>query len=165
MKNTDKAIDVIQSNILDLHDTRILAINFEACTMDYVKNIKNIEEYYRNLKVEQSLREDYNKERKIYENYASKDSSIEHYATEYLANYFNEYETCYIKEENFATAEYYNDNIGRVMINTNVYLQNTGNNHLTKDNISNVIAELREEQFLLLLKSFKEEYKLKLLLD
>lgn len=164
-KNIDKVLDVIQSNILDLKETSILGVSFEASTTDYVKNIKHVEKHYNNLKVDHPIKEDYNVERKTYENYAKKDSSIEHYSSEYLSSYFNEYETCYIKEENFATAEYYNDNIGRVIINTDVYLQKTENNSLTKDNISGVIAKLREEQELLLLKSFKEEYKLKLLFD
>lgn len=164
LKNIDKLLSVIQNQILDLNDTKILSVCLESGTIDYVKKIDDIKKNYNNLKIEKALREDYNNERKKYENYAKKDSSIENYSTEFLANYYNEFETCYVKEENFATAEYYNDNIGRVIINTSVYVNNTGNNFLTKNDISKVISKLKSDQFLLLIKSFKEEYKSKLLL-
>lgn len=92
-----------------------------------------------------------------------KDPTVEHYMSSHITSYFNERYPSYIIEENFSTAEYYNENIGRTKINISTYLVNTGYNILTKDYIKEAIEKLKNTQFELLLSLFTDEYKSELL--
>lgn len=64
---------------------------------------------------------------------------------------------CYDKEMDFSTGEYYDERIGRVIIDIGViyYSRDT---KLTKHNFEKVIEELIEEQFKMFLNSHKAEY-------
>ena len=50
---------------------------------------------------------------------------MEFISTCFNTKYFNELKACYVKEEDFSTAEYYDKRIGRVIINIQIYYFNS----------------------------------------
>lgn len=132
-------------------------------TIDYIKRISDVERYSKNLKINAKVEEEYNVEKKSYSSYMQKDPTVEYFMSSHITNYFNERYPSYIIEEDFCTAEYYNQNIGRIKTNISTYLINTGYNILTKDYIKEAIMKLKEIHFDLLLNLFTDEYKKELL--
>lgn len=159
----EKALEYIIDSIIKCDYTRIISLSFDVATIDYIKRIYDIEKLYKNLKVNARVEEEYNVEKKSYKSYMQKDPTIEHYMSSHITSYFNERYPSYIIEENFSTAEYYNENIGRIKTNISTYLVNTGYNILTKDYIKEDIEKLKITQFELLLSLFTDEYKSELL--
>ena len=162
LKNYDIALNYIIDNIINIDDTRISALRYEVSTIDYIKNISDVNKYYKNININENIVEEYNIEKKSYADFMKKVDNVENYSSNHITRYFNESKPCYIIEEDFSTASYYNENIGRTYINIMTYLFNTGNNILTKDSVVNAIQVLKEKQFELMLNLFKEEYIKKL---
>ena len=162
LKNYDIALNYIIDNLINIDDTRISALRYEVSTIDYIKNISDVNKYYKNININENIVEEYNIEKKSYADFMKKVDNVENYSSNHITRYFNESKPCYIIEEDFSTASYYNENIGRTYINIMTYLFNTGNNILTKDSVVNAIQVLKEKQFELMLNLFKEEYIKKL---
>ncbi|MGN1013560.1 MAG: hypothetical protein ACI4ON_07040 [Clostridia bacterium] len=162
LKNYDIALNYVIDNIINTDDTRISALRYEVSTIDYIKNISDVNKYYKNININEKILEEYNIEKKSYADFMKKVDNVENYSSNHITRYFNESKPCYIIEEDFSTASYYNENIGRTYINMMTYLFNTGNNILTKDSVVNAIQVLKEKQFELMLNLFKEEYIQKL---
>ena len=162
LKNYDIALNYIIDNLINIDDTRISALRYEVSTIDYIKNISDVNKYYKNININENIVEEYNIEKKSYADFMKKVDNVENYSSNHITRYFNESKPCYIIEEDFSTASYYNENIGRTYINIMTYLFNTGNNILTKDSVVNAIQVLKEKQFELMLNLFKEEYIQKL---
>lgn len=162
LKNYNIALNYIIDNIINIDDTRISALRYEVSTIDYIKNISDVNKYYKNININENIVEEYNIEKKSYADFMKKVDNVENYSSNHITRYFNESKPCYIIEEDFSTASYYNENIGRTYINIMTYLFNTGNNILTKDSVVNAIQVLKEKQFELMLNLFKEEYIQKL---
>lgn len=162
LKNYDIALNYIIDNLINIDDTRISALWYEVSTIDYIKNISDVNKYYKNININENIVEEYNIEKKSYADFMKKVDNVENYSSNHITRYFNESKPCYIIEEDFSTASYYNENIGRTYINIMTYLFNTGNNILTKDSVVNAIQVLKEKQFELMLNLFKEEYIQKL---
>lgn len=162
LKNYDITLNYIIDNLINIDDTRISALRYEVSTIDYIKNISDVNKYYKNININENIVEEYNIEKKSYADFMKKVDNVENYSSNHITRYFNESKPCYIIEEDFSTASYYNENIGRTYINIMTYLFNTGNNILTKDSVVNAIQVLKEKQFELMLNLFKEEYIQKL---
>lgn len=162
LKNYDITLNYIIDNLINIDDTRISALRYEVSTIDYIKNISDVNKYYKNININENIVEEYNIEKKSYADFMKKVDNVENYSSNHITRYFNESKPCYIIEEDFSTASYYNENIGRTYINIMTYLFNTGNNILTKDSVVNAIQVLKEKQFELMLNLFKEEYIKKL---
>lgn len=162
LKNYDIALNYIIDNLINIDDTRVSALRYEVSIIDYIKNISDVNKYYKNININENIVEEYNIEKKSYADFMKKVDNVENYSSNHITRYFNESKPCYIIEEDFSTASYYNENIGRTYINIMTYLFNTGNNILTKDSVVNAIQVLKEKQFELMLNLFKEEYIQKL---
>lgn len=162
LKDYQKALEIIIDNVINTEESKVISVRRDLSTIEYITKISDVNRYYNNLKISEKIDEDYNIVRSIFEAYMDKHRTEESYKCGYVTNYFNEMFPCYIVEEDFSTADYYNNFIGRTIINTSVYLFYTKNNILTKGNIEEVLDVLKEKQFEVLLKSFKEEYLAKL---
>lgn len=163
LEGYEKALEYIIESIIKCDYTRIVSLSFDISAIDYIKRINDVEKYYNNLKINAKIEEDYNIEKKSYESFIQKAPTVEHFLSSHVTSYFNERYPSYIIEENFSTAEYYNENIGRVKTNISTYLINTGYNILTKDYIKEAIEKLKATQFELLISLFTDEYKSKIL--
>ncbi len=155
----EKALEYIIDSIIMCDYARIVSLCFEASTMDFIKSIKDVERFTNNLKINANIEEEYNIEKKSYYSFMQKDPTVEHYMSGHITSYFNERHPSYVIEESFLTAQYYNQNIGRIKNNILTYLINTGSNILTKDYIKEGIETLKNTQFDLLLSLFSDEYK------
>lgn len=162
LKNIVGALDIINNNLVDIDSSRVVSVRYDASTLDYIKNISDVEKHYKDLKVSANIEEKYNIDKKDYDLRLDKGRIEENYKTSNFTSYFNERYINYIVEEDFCTADYYDDSIGRTIINISTYLFNTGNNILTKDNIKPVISKLKEKQVEVLIDRFNEEYLKKL---
>ena len=156
LREYEKGLEIIRNIIILSDDTKIQSIKFEATTEDYIRKITDIEKYYNNLKVEEYPKEKYNIERDNYNSSMLKEQDVEFISTCFNTRYFSELKACYVKEEDFSTAEYYDKRIGRVIINIQVYYFNS--QRFSKDSIIKDINNLKKKQFDILLKSFKNEY-------
>lgn len=155
LKDYEKGLEIIRDTIILRDDTKIQSIKYEITTQDYITQITDVERYYKNLKIEQQPKEKYNIKRDGYKSSMLKEQSVE-----YISNYFSELNSCYIKEEEFSTAEYYDDRIGRVIINVQVYYFN--NQRCSKNSVFEDINNLKKKSVEILFKSFKDEYIKKL---
>ena len=81
---------------------------------------------------------------------------MEFISTCFNTKYFNELKACYVKEEDFSTAEYYDKRIGRVIINIQIYYFNS--QKFLKSDIIKDINNLKKKSIEILFKSFKDEY-------
>lgn len=155
LKDYEKGLEIIRDTIILRDDTKIQSIKYEITTQDYITQITDVERYYKNLKIEQQPKEKYNIKRDGYKSSMLKEQSVE-----YISNYFSELNSCYIKEEEFSTAEYYDDRIGRIIINVQVYYFN--NQRCSKNSVFEDINNLKKKSVEILFKSFKDEYIKKL---
>ncbi len=161
LKNYNDILELIISKILSHDNTTLDSVRYEARTEDFIKRIEEVELLYNDIRVDTLMKEQYNRFRGK-NNYIQKERTEEHYSCEYRSNYFNEDEICYNKIINFSTAEYYNENIGRVMIDICTNYFNFENNTVSKSNVIDTVNKLKEKQFKILLSSFKQEYLEKL---
>lgn len=161
LKNYNDVLELVMSEVFCYDDVKISNIRYEAQTQDYIKKIGDVEKLYNDIRIDTLIKEQYNRF-KVRKNYIEKDRTEEQYSCEYKSNYFNENDICFNKIINFSTAEYYNEAIGRVIINICTNYFNSGNNKVSKTNVIEIVNELKEKQFEILLSSFKQEYKDKL---
>ena len=89
-----------------------------------------------------------------------KEQDGEFISTCFNTKYINEVKACYVKEEDFSTAEYYDKKIGRVTINIQVYYSNP--QKFLKSDIIKDISNLKKKSIEILFKSFKDKYIKKL---
>lgn len=157
LKSYNDVLKLVMSELLSYDDVRIINVRYEAQTQDFIKRIDEVDKLYNDLRIDTSMKEQYNRF-KLRKNYFEKERNEEHYSCEYRSDYFNESDICYNKVVNFSTAEYYNNAIGRVIINICTNYFDSGNNKVSKTNVIEIVNELKEKQFEVLLSSFKEEY-------
>ena len=102
--------------------------------------------------------EQYNIQRNKHEDIISRNQTSEILSTAYEVNYYHESKPCLYKKEDFSTADYYNDIIGRVNINVAAYVSSSHGIGNTKEAIMKNIGNLRRFQLENLKQSFKDEY-------
>lgn len=149
------AVKTIIDEILCQNNCR--GLRYEASTVEYIKNIEDVEKYFNGIFIEKALSEEYNIKRDENKQYSPKETLMESYSTQNDVEYFNETKICYKKNISFSTGEYYDDRIGRVSTKICTY-QNGYETKYSKEDIVPLIEELKEKQFEILLKSFKDEY-------
>lgn len=142
---------------MNLDSTKLNAVKFEARTIDYITNIDDVEKYFKGVLVETAIKEEYNRKRKVGEDYYQRERTVECYTSKYSTRYFIENDMCYDKAMDFSTGEYYDERIGRVIIDIGVNYFGR-DSKLSKYNFESIIEELVEEQFKLYLNSHKDEY-------
>lgn len=159
LKNYNSILEMLMSNFI-CSDDKIVDIRYEAETQDYIRKISEVEAFYKDLNIDTFIKEQYNKSRNK-SSYYDKERIEEHYSCEYKSNYFNEIDICHTKVVNFSTAEYYNDCIGRVIIDiaTNYFNSNV---KVNSNNLIEVVNDLRKKQYDVLISCFTQEYKEKL---
>lgn len=148
------ALSVLINSYLKFYKLRLYSIYYETSILDYVYNLKDIPKNYKNLKISEDVREEYNLSRKNRKWMNDKEQTVENYNSVNIKKYFNESSPSYVIEEEFLTAEYYNNSIGRVIINNCTYLFNENE----KSAIANDFEKLKEKNFELLLDCFTDEY-------
>lgn len=156
LKNIGHALEVLLNDIIKIEDSKILNLEFQAVTLDYIKDINNVSRWYKDVRIDRKMIEEYNIKRDKELDYKGKNDEL--YTARYFSNYFSETEPCYTKEVDFSTAEYYNDIIGRVYTTISVYYYNNSNSRLTNFNIPELILKLEDEHFKILLNSLKKQY-------
>ena len=156
LKDYEKGLEIIRDIIILRDDTKSQSIKFELTTEDYIRKIIDIDKYYKNLKIEEYPKEKYNIERDNYNSSMLKEQDVEFISTCFNTKYFNELKACYVKEEDFSTAEYYDKRIGRVIINIQIYYFNS--QKFLKSDIIRDINNLKKKSIEILFKSFKDEY-------
>ena len=160
LKGYNEILELIRDKLFCYADDKIYDVRYEAETQDYIRKINEVEAYYNDLRVDTQLKEKYNKVR-TKSGYLDKGRTEEHYSCEYKSDYFNENNICYSKVVNFSTAEYYNDCIGRIIIDiaTNYFNSNV---KVNSNNLIEVVNDLRKKQYDVLISCFTQEYKEKL---
>ena len=160
LKGYNEILELIRDKLFCYADDKIYDVRYEAETQDYIRKINEVEAYYNDLRVDTQLKEIYNKVR-TKSGYLDKGRTEEHYSCEYKSDYFNENNICYSKVVNFSTAEYYNDCIGRIIIDiaTNYFNSNV---KVNSNNLIEVVNDLRKKQYDVLISCFTQEYKEKL---
>ena len=124
-----------------------------------VKKINDIPRLYKHLNLIKKPREKQNVMREVRPvGYPKIEEVAENLSTSYEVNYFNEMKPCLYKKVDFSTAEYYDSNIGRVVIKIATYLVNSEANRFSSDIISDEIKKLRTYAMKELMDSFKKEY-------
>ncbi len=156
LANIGPALNVLLNDIILIKDSKIFNLEFQAATLDYIKDINDVSRRYKDVRIDRKMIEEYNIRRDLKPDYKGQNAEI--YTSRYFSNYFSETEPCYTKEVDFSTAEYYNDTIGRVCTTISVYYYNSSNTRLTNFNIPQLILKLEDEHFKILLNSFKKQY-------
>ena len=159
LKDYEKALEIIRDTIFR-EDTKIQSIKFELSTEEYIRKIIDKNQYYKNLKIEKYHKKIYNNKRDNYNSSMLKEQDGEFISTCFNTKYINEVKACYVKEEDFSTAEYYDKKIGRVTINIQVYYSNP--QKFLKSDIIKDISNLKKKSIEILFKSFKDKYIKKL---
>lgn len=137
---------------------KVKGITTEVFVIDYIYDIKEINNRYTNLNLSKMPIEQYNIQRNKHEDIISRNQTSEILSTAYEVNYYHESKPCLYKKEVFSTAEYYNDIIGRVNINVAAYVSSSHGIGNTKEAIMKNIGNLRRFQLENLKQSFKDEY-------
>ena len=149
-------LKLIKKYIISPDSCKLCAVK-EARTIDYILDIEDVEKYFKGILVETEIQEEYNRKRKVGKDYYLKERTTECYTSKYSTRYFIENGMCYDKTMDFSTGEYYDERIGRVVIDIAVSYFGR-DSKLAKHNLEDVIEELIEHQFKLFINSHKDEY-------
>lgn len=134
-------------------------IRTELTTKDFIEKINDLTRYYKHLNLIKKPREKQNIMRDVRPiGYPKIEDIAENLSTSYEVNYFNELRPCLYKKVDFSTAEYYNSNIGRVIIKIATYLISSEDNRFANDLILDEIKKLRTYAKKELMDSFTNEY-------
>lgn len=123
-------------------------------------NIKNLKKITKDVKLDCDIKQKYNIKRNNLDYSKIKDFPIEHFSSEYISSYFADEGVSHYKNMSFATAEYYDDRIGRITTKIETFLlSNEGSNYLLdKNNIFSNINVLKKRAEEIYRDSFKEIY-------
>ena len=138
---------------------KVTMIRTELTTKDFVEKINDLTRYYKHLNLIKKPREKQNIMRNIRPvSYPRIEDIAENLSTSYEINYFNEIRPCLFKKVDFSTAEYYDLNIGRVIIKIATYSISSEDNRFANDLILDEIKKLRTYAMKELMDSFTKEY-------
>ena len=157
LEKVEPVIQLIKKHIIMLDATTLQGVKFEARTIEYITDIKDVEKHFKGILIDADIKEEYNIKRDPQKDYYLKERIAECYTSKNSTRYFIENGMCMDKEIEFSTGEYYDERIGRVKIDIGVNYYNR-DTKLTKFNFQNIIEELEEKQFKLFLKSHKDKY-------
>ena len=157
--NYEKDLDFLIDSIIVSNRLKVTMIRTELTTKDFVEKINDLTRYYKHLNLIKKPREKQNIMRNIRPvSYPRIEDIAENLSTSYEINYFNEIRPCLFKKVDFSTAEYYDSNIGRVIIKIATYLISSEDNRFSSDLILDEIKKLRTYAMKELMDSFKKEY-------
>ena len=137
-----------------LGEIDITEIRYETRVTEKVKTLSDVSKNYINLKVKSKLEDEHSKFGKGRAINKIRKLVSEECSSKYVERYSKENKLSYILEEQFSITNSYNDGVGKVVINSVVYLKEG----LSKNRIDITIEVLKEKQFDLLLNSFTDQH-------
>lgn len=146
-------------SIIISNNLKVTMIRTELTTKDLVEKIDDITRDYKHLNLIKKPREKQNilrEEKNV--GYPRLIDIAENLSTSYEINYFNEMKPSLYKKVEFSTAEYYDLNVGRVIIKIATYLINSDTAGFSNDIIMDQIKKLRTYAKKELKDSFTKEY-------